>query len=179
MCLKGAGLVHNPNLYLSALASQEDPKNTNAPDTAALAAQIGLPPEMPPSDLLAKLKAKAEGDPDPAKYMPVAAEQSMLAGRMYERLALSEERVDAKVRRAFTDGLLVTALMPWAKALCRSDEAAFDDYLAKSGPVFAHLLKPSHANAMPPRASGSEANASDLQRAICEQLGLKPGSLIE
>ncbi|MBK6467039.1 MAG: hypothetical protein IPF96_09405 [Rhodobacter sp.] len=70
-------------------------------------------------------------------------------------------------------------MKPWAKALCRSDEAAFDDYLAKSGPVFAHLMKPSHATGTPPRASASEASASDLERAVCEQLGLKPGSLIE
>ena len=146
--------------------------------TAALAALIGLPPETSPNDLLAALKAKIEGEPDPARYMPVAAVQSMLAGRMEERLALSEERAEEKVNRAFKEGFLVTAMKPWALALCRSDEAAFDDYLAKSGPVFAHLMKPSHTTATP-RAAASEAAASDLERAICEQLGLKPGSLIE
>ncbi|MBK6467374.1 MAG: hypothetical protein IPF96_11305 [Rhodobacter sp.] len=70
-------------------------------------------------------------------------------------------------------------MKPWAKALCRSDEAAFDDYLRpRSGPVFAHLMKPSHTTATP-RAAASESAASDLERAVCEQLGLKPGSLIE
>ena len=189
MRLKGAGLVHNPNLYLTALASQEDPMKPTKTETtesasmadfiAALAAMIGLPSETPPKDLLAALKAKFEGEPDPAKYMPVAAVQSMLAGRMDERLALSEERAEEKVNRAFKDGFLVAAMKPWALSLCRSDETAFDDYLAKSGPVFAHLLKPSHANATPPRATASDAAATDLERAICEQLGLKPGSLIE
>ena len=189
MRLKGAGLVHNPNLYLTALASQEDPMKPTPPKTtesasladfiAALAALIGLPPETPPQDLLAALKAKFEGEPDPAKYMPVAAVQSMLAGRMDERLALSEERAEAKVDRAFKDGFLVTAMKPWALALCRSNEVAFDDYIAKSGPIFAHLLKPSQTTGTPPRAAASDAAASDLERAICEQLGLKPGTLIE
>ena len=116
MRLKGAGLVHNPNLYLTALASQEDPMKPNAPETAepaslaepaaAQAALIGLPPETSPNDLLAALKAKFEGEPDPARYMPGAAVQSMLAGRMEERLALSEERAEEKASRAFKDGFL-------------------------------------------------------------------------
>ncbi|MFZ1337867.1 MAG: phage protease [Paracoccaceae bacterium] len=135
-----------------------------------------------PGKLLNALEATTEGEPDPARYMPVAAVQSMLAGRMEERLALSEERAEEKASRAFKEGFLAVAMKPWALAPCRSDEAAFDDDLAKSGPgsetVFAHLMKPSHTTATP-RAAASEAAASDLERAICEQLGLKPGSLIE
>ena len=82
--LKGAGLVHNPNLHLTALASQEDAmipqKPTDKPaaktaakpdqgqpmDAAGFAAMIaellGLPPETPPDQLLAKLLADFLGD---------------------------------------------------------------------------------------------------------------------
>ncbi|MBK8441141.1 MAG: hypothetical protein IPL38_17135 [Rhodobacter sp.] len=59
-----------------------------------------------PGKLLNALEATTEGEPDPARYMPVAAVQSMLAGRMEERLALSEERAEEKASRAFKDGFL-------------------------------------------------------------------------
>ncbi|MBK6467375.1 MAG: hypothetical protein IPF96_11310 [Rhodobacter sp.] len=59
-----------------------------------------------PGKLLNALEAKIEGEPDPARYMPGAAVQSMLAGRMEERLALSEERAEEKASRAFKDGFL-------------------------------------------------------------------------
>lgn len=79
--------------------------------------------------------------------------------------------------RATRDGYLAPAIRSWAVALCRSNEAAFDDFVAKSGPVFAHILKPSHAREVPPGAFVADAPVSDPERAICEQLGLKPGSL--
>lgn len=190
MRLKGAGLVHNPNLYLTALASQEDPMDpTNSPKKPApsdqvnladlfaeLAELLGLPPGAPPKLVLAKLKDQLAAEPDPAKFMPVAAVQSMLAGRMEERTALASAQAEEKVNRAFRDGYLTSAMKPWALSLCRSNEAAFDDYLAKSGPVFGHLLKPSHASGKPPDVALSAA-PDELERAICEQLGLKPGSL--
>jgi len=193
MRLKGAGLVHNPNLYLTALASQEDqmdptkmppkpgandfPAKPGAAEPASLADLLGLPPETPAKAIMAKLKEKLAAEPDPAKYMPVEAVQSMLESRREERLALSAAQAEEKVNRATRDGYLSPAMRSWAVALCRSNEAAFDDFVAKSGPVFAHILKPSVTRAVPPGTLDAEVSASDLERAICEQLGLKPGSL--
>lgn len=200
MRLKGAGLVHNPNLYLTALASQEDqmdptktPPKPGATDfpgkpgaaepasladfVAVLADLLGLPPETPPKAILAKLKEKLTAEPDPAKYMPVEAVQSMLESRREERLALSAAQAEEKVSRATRDGYLTPAMRSWAVALCRSNEAAFDDFVAKSGPVFAKLMKPTVAREVPLSTFGPEAFGSDLERAICEQLGLKPGAL--
>ena len=75
--LKGAGLVHNPNLHLTALASQEtdmppQAANPKPPETALadLAAQLakllGLPADATPEELIAKLAAKLTTEPDPA-----------------------------------------------------------------------------------------------------------------
>jgi phage I-like protein len=188
--LKGAGLVHTPNLYLTALASQDPamiPDKT-APkpgagetlDSANFAAMIaellGWPPDTPPQELLAKLKEKIGASPDPAKFVPVATVQAMLTERNLSLATASEERANQKVSEALRLGHISPALKDWATALCRSDEASFDRFVANSVPQFGHLFTPSHAAGEPPRSHHHKAS-SDLANAICSQLGLKPGSL--
>lgn len=63
----------------------------------------------------------------------------------------------------------------WALELCVSDEAAFDTFLEKSGPVFAPLFKASHLTGAPPATH--VRHDSPLEAEVCAQLGLKPGSL--
>jgi phage I-like protein len=190
--LKGAGLVHNPNLYLTALASQETgmtpdkttqkPGDGEAMDLAAFAAAIarmlGLPPDTPQETIFAKLKEKIGADPDPAKFVPVATVQAMLAERNLSLATASEERAGQKVAEALRLGHISPALKDWATALCRSDEASFDRFMESSVPQFAHIFKPTHAAGQPPRPQHHKAS-SDLADAICSQLGLKPGSLTE
>ena len=195
--LKGAGLVHTPNLYLTALASQETamiPDNTapkpgegDMTDDAAFATMIaemlGCPPDTPPKELFAKLKAKIEGargaeNPDPAKFVPVATVQAMLAERNLSLATASEERAERKVEEALRSGHITPALKDWATALCRSDEASFDRFLSSTVPQFGYLLKPSVASGRVPPSQAAVAQ-SDLAAAICSQLGLKPGALTE
>ena len=66
----------------------------------------------------------------------------------------------------------------WATALCRSDEAGFDRFLASSAPACSALLRPSHASALP-GPSRQDRAGSERADAICSQPGLKPGSLSE
>jgi phage I-like protein len=190
--LKGAGLVHTPNLYLTALASQETdmiPEKTKAKpgadamtDPAAFAAMVaemlGLPPKTPPAELFAKLKAMVEAKPDPAEYVPVATVQAMLAERNLSVATASEVRATEKVNQALRAGHISPALKDWAIALCRSNEASFDRFLSGTVPQFAHLSKPSVAAGLVPPSRQDRAS-SELADAICSQLGLKPGTLSE
>lgn len=190
--LNGAGLVHTPNLYLTALASQEPamipdktqqkPGDGDAMDLAAftrvVAEMLGCPPDTPPDQLFAKLKAKLGADPDPSKFVPVAAVQAMLAERNLSLATASEERASQKVAQALRLGQISPALKDWATALCRSDEASFDSFVARTGAPFAKLLQPTHANRFP-TAAGQDRAGSELADAICSQLGLKPGTLTE
>jgi len=187
--LKGAGLVHNPNLYLTALASQ-DP--TMQPTTALktgpqtgpksplmqrLVKLLGLAPDATEEALIEALEAmlKERTKPDPAEYMPVEAVTAMMRERSVERLAHQEGRAVEKVNAALRQGYISPAMKDWALSLCRSDGAAFDTFLAATGPYFAHLFEPSGLDGVPP--SRSTARESDMEAAICAQLGLKPGSL--
>lgn len=191
--LKGAGLVHNPNLYLTALANQEDamlPKRTSdtvpptppgsvQPDLAAfttmIAELLGMPPETPQKELLAALRKKLMSDPDPAKFVPIGAVQEMLADRNLSLATAAESRAERKVSEALQSGYLSPAMKGWAHSLCMADEASFDKFIASSVPQFAHLLKPSHAYGLLPDTRRSESD--ELAAAICAQLGLKPDAL--
>lgn len=73
--LKGAGLVHNSNLHLTALASQEPDMTSETPAAPhlmqLLVRMLGLAPAATEDDVLAALvatlKPKDAGQPDPAK----------------------------------------------------------------------------------------------------------------
>jgi phage I-like protein len=191
--LKGAGLVHTPNLYLTALARQEDAMDPKTPpakpdsakpagDATGLAAfaamvakMLGLPPETPQEELMSALKAKLMADPDPAKFVPVAAVQAMLAERNLTLATASEDQARRKVDKALQSGHLSPAMKDWATALCRSDEASFDRFIASSIPQFAHLS----TTIVPPGPPGVRRGSDndELADAICSQLGLQPGSL--
>ena len=115
--------------------------------------------------------------PDPAEFMPVKAVQAMMADSVLERATASESRAQEKVNLAFEKGYFHGGMKDWALALCRSDEQAFDDFIAKSGPVFSNLLRPSHTTAFPPRLPSAQNANSPEALAICAQLGLKPDAL--
>ncbi len=196
--LKGAGLVHDPNLYLTALASQDftmppkstpetippkapaKPAGTGPAGDAAFAAMIadllGLPPETPPEELFKALKAKLSVEPDPAQFVPVAMVQAMLIERNHSVATASQERASQKVDEALRSGHLSPAMKDWATALCRSDEASFDRFVASSVPQFAHLSRPAIPSTLPP-GSRVDRQSEELADAICSQLGLKPGTL--
>ena len=183
--LKGAGLVHNPALFLTALASQEDPiLPQNKPQqsdginlAAELAKMFSLPTDTPVADLLAKLAELLKGAPDPAKFMPVSAVQEMLSDRQFERASVRKDRVQDKVSAAVQQGYLTRGMRDWALALCSSDETAFDDFCTKAGPSFSHLSQPAFRAHQPLPTDAQTREDSELATAICEQLGLKPGSL--
>ena len=101
----------------------------------------------------------------------------MLQVRLAERTVQTDARITAKLDAAVRDHFITNGMKNWALSLCRSDEDAFDAFCANSGPTFAYLFKPAAGLTKAPVAN--RRNVSDLETAICEQLGLKPGSLID
>lgn len=197
--LKGAGLVHHPALHLTALASQETDMNPETTLLQQVIDALDLEADTPPEAVLSvivKMKdviSKAAGDPadaqktvaelaerlfapDPAKFVPIATVQAILAERNANLATMSEERAQEKVAQATRKGYLSPAMQDWAVALCRSDEASFDAFVAKAVPAFAHLTAESHLGGMPP-GRGRTAPASAEAEAICAQLGIAPSAL--
>lgn len=190
MRLKSAALVHSPNLMLKSLNAQEAPMTDTPPGpsqgnpkaasmlASLIAHLLGLPADTSPDELAAKLSAKLQAPPDPAKFVPIAAVQEMLTDRLQERGKMAEGRAQEKVRVAVQSGYITNGMRGWALDLCRSDEATFDDFLTRAGPTFAHLSRPT-ASAAPVRGEVAlqRQSESDLEAAVCAQLGLKPGAL--
>ena len=141
-----------------------------------IAELLGLAPETPPEELFKALKAKLSAEPDPAKFVPVATVRAMLIARNLSVATASEERAAQKVDDALRSGYLSPAMKDWATALCRTDEASFDRFLASSVPQFAHLSWSVITSVRPP-GSRADRHSEELADAICSQLGLKPGSL--
>lgn len=198
--LKGAGLVHNPNLHLTALASQDSTMPPAPNPMQQITDALGLGPDATPEAVLAAIMdmksavAKIMGKddmtgatmaelasgavvPDPAKYVPIATVQAMLTERNANIATMSEGRAAEKVADATRKGYLSPAMKEWATGLCQSDEASFDQFIAKSIPQFAHLMQPSKVTGVPPAARGASAAESEAAGAICAQLGLKPDAL--
>jgi phage I-like protein len=197
--LKGAGLVHHPNLHLTALASQETDMDPDATILQQIIEALDLEPDTEPEAVLAVIAkmrdamSKAGADPadaqktvaelaerlaapDPAQFVPIATVRAMLAERNANIATMSEERAREKVTEATRKGYLSPAMQDWATALCRSDEASFDAFLAKSVPAFAHLTAESHLRGLPP-GRGRTVTVPAEAEAICAQLGIEPSAL--
>ncbi len=143
-----------------------------------IAAMLDLPPDVDVEALVAAIETalKAAKEPDPAKYAPVAAVADLLRDRNAKLATMGETAAKAKVDAALAKGFITPAMRPWAFALCSQDEASFDGFIAKAAPVYGHLTKRSDMRGPPP-GSKTELAHSVESLAVCERLGLPPGSL--
>ncbi len=178
--LKGAGLVHNPNLELTALVAQEDTMTADMTFMQRLATTLKLAPDADAETILSALEqVKTKGaTPDPKDYAPVAAMAELLRDRNAQIATLSEGAAAVKVEDALRKGYITPAMRGLATALCTQDPDSFDGFIAKSTPAYAHLTKPSHMTGTPPGITATgRSDDGDAAAAICARLGLPPGSL--
>lgn len=131
-----------------------------ADDDAVLAACTGL-------------KAKVSA-PDPAKFVPVEAVESLrgevavLSARLKER---DEQETDALIDAALEDGRLLKPLAGWARDLGKKDRAALTAYLGAAEPIAA--LAGSQTGGKDP-VPDPKSGLTDAERAVCSAMGLTP-----
>lgn len=182
--LKGAGLVHNPNFHLTAIAAQEDNMNTDT--LAKIAEALGLDPTADAAAILDAIRALVESEdkpatasaaaPDPAKFVPIEALHDLIRDRHTKAVQAAEERAEDKVERAMEDGYITHGMKRWALELAAQDEASFDAFIASTAPPYAHLKRSVMPSALPPGAAAPTA-VDPNAAAICAQLGLDPKAL--
>lgn len=200
LMLKGAGLVHSPALHLTELAEEEDMPDTSFAPRVAEA--LGLAPEASEAELLAflarvralmlriadsttsgnelaQMDAPPASQPRAADHVSIETLQAVLTERNEALEQMRASHVKARVDDAFARGYLSPALREWATDLCATDEASFDRFLEKSIPHFKHIVTPQPSRASPPpwAARSRPETFPEAEAAICEQLGLKPGTL--
>ena len=151
--LNGAGLVHNPNLHLTALASEE----TDMADddfTAEIAKLLGLDEASDAKSILDALRAKLKdgGASDPTKYVPIEAVQDMMQKGAVQSAQMTETRASQKVQDAMAKGYLSPGMTTWALQLCLQSEQRFDEFISSAVPVYAHLTQQIIPSGPPPSA---------------------------
>ncbi|WP_288951828.1 phage protease [uncultured Paracoccus sp.] len=123
----------------------------------------------------------AQGEPDPARFVLAEMLQAVLTERNEAQAVLCDQNAKTRVDDAFARAYLSPAMRDWAMAPCMSAQPSFDLFIEKSIPLSAHLFQPAATSTMPPgfAQNGGAAIRSAEEIAICEQLGLKPGSLLD
>lgn len=120
----------------------------------------------------------ADSDPDPAKYVPVAAVAKLqdtiaaLTAKIEELAAQSkQDDTGRNIAAALADGRLDKTLEDWAHTLGKSNPEALEAYLSARKPVAALAGKMQTGGTQPP-AGSTTLSAEDSY--VIEQLGITP-----
>lgn len=178
LALARAALTNNPNLVFTALAASQDWKELNMEPIAspAILAALNLPETADEAAVIAAIAALRSPAPK-VDHASVNAVATVLASMNAERLALGVQRAEGKVNTAIASGSFPPALRDWALALCKADEARFDEFVGKIGTSFSQLFQASHASALP--GAGIQQQATPEEEAVARQLGIEAASLRE
>lgn len=171
--LKGASLVHRPNLELTALSRQEETVPELENDIGRIATALDLPEDAGTDQILDAIRALSQ-EPDPSRYVPVEAVQEMLRDRASLQSELGEHHVERRVDEATAGGYITPGMRDWAVSLCRRDPDAFEDFLSTTPPAFAHLSRDTATGQLPTKRVAAR---SDVTESICAQLGISPDAL--
>jgi len=176
MQVVSAGLVHSPNLLLTALSREETQMALTSEDMTKITQALGLSDDAGIDDVLSAITALAT--PDPAKYVPLEAVKDMIAEHTSTAMQREEGDIALKVSTAIERGYMPPSMREWAVALCRQDMASFDTFVANIAPQFAHVLQSNdhRFNGQPP--GKATLHRTEGEKAVCDQLGIDPDMLV-
>lgn len=171
-----AGLVHHPNLELTALSSEETPMSDNNPDALRQIAQaIGLNGDAGTAEIVAAITDRAA--PDPSRYVPVEAVSDLLRQRNGVVAQNSQRAAEAQVAAAMDAGYITPGMRDWALSLCSRDPDSFDAFLSSALPAYAHIKTSQFDRAVALNSESRSRMATGAEDSICQQLGLRPDDL--
>lgn len=166
--IKGAGLVHNPALELTALAREEDEA---APSLARIATALGLDEDAGEVAILSEIEAKFELDP--SRYIPTGKVAELMVELRETKTALCKLEASNTVDDAVRSGKVPPAMRDWALALCMSDPDAYRAFETDQAERYAHLFAKTDWPDNPPCSADTESTEASIAR----QLGIAPARL--
>ncbi|WP_299440183.1 phage protease [uncultured Rhodospira sp.] len=162
-------VAHAQSLTTSARATAEA--------AGALAPKVKLAADATPADVLAAAGQKIDqgADPDPAKYVPMAAFQELQTQVAAMSQDMAKDKAAEAVAKAKVDGKLPPALEEWAKGYAGRDLDGFWAW-ASQAPVLVATGQTcgQGATAIAPTPRKDAHGLDDGQLAVCSQLGLAP-----
>lgn len=145
-------------------------------EEAALSAVAALKSKADGADAaqteLAALKAKTPTDPDPAKYVPIAAMQAVQTELAALRGEFTADKVGGLVEQAIAEGKLLPAQKQWATDLGKKDMAALTGYLDSAAPIAA--LAGTQTKGKAPEGGADKGKLTAAQLAVCKAMGISP-----
>lgn len=170
------------------LSAMNLPEDTSADKAMALVKELasakekatsalGLKKEATVSDmekaLTETLSAKAPQQPDPSKYVPMAAFDEMSKELASVQKSLKEDKAASAVAAAKKAGKLSPAMEQWGKELASSDPEAFAAYVA-SAPS---LSGESTASGEP--SGDKPSSLTDAEKETCRALGIEAADFLK
>jgi phage I-like protein len=161
-----AALTNDPAIReLAALASNQS--GGKAEVLPQLLAALDLPEGADGEAALAKVRDLVAGQVDSGTFVP-RQNADVLARELHEiKAKAAQERQTHKINEATRAGKLPPAMRGWAVALCQSDEAAFDNFVA----LMPRIVGPATLLAGLPPGKDSQPVTADEQ-AVCRALGI-------
>ncbi|TCS69763.1 phage I-like protein [Sulfuritortus calidifontis] len=181
VALEGAGLTHNPNLYLKAAASR---KETNAVEDLIerLIMMLNLPAASTPEDVVAELQkiidrlttaeaaAAQARQPDPAEWVPMSQHRTVAEQLAALQAQIAAEKAEAAVTAAMRAGKLAPAMKDWALSYASKDPEGFAQWTEKS-PV----ILPPETDRAAQRVASNADTLTEEDRIACALLGIPEG----
>jgi phage I-like protein len=141
VALTGAGLTHNPNLYLQAVASR---KESHAVEELLerLIYLLNLPVTATPDDVVAELQklidrlktaeaaASQAREPDPAKYVPIDLHKQVADQLAALQAELARREAEAAVEAAMSARKVSPGMKEWALSYASRDLEGFKAFVA-------------------------------------------------
>lgn len=125
------------------------------------------------ADLQTQVAALKSGEtnPNPEKFVPVAAVADLQAKVADLSAKLDGNEVDGLVAAALKEGKLIPAMEQWARDLGKTNVAALKSYLEKAQPIAALKSKQTDTTDV---TEGDKDQLDDVALAVCKQLGVTP-----
>ncbi|MEO1750716.1 phage protease [Thiofaba sp. EF100] len=176
--LEGAGLTHNPNLYLKAAASR---KETHAVEDLIerLILMLNLPTASTPEDVVAELQkiidrlntaeaAAQSRQIDPAEWVPMSQHRAVAEQLAAMQAQIAAEKAEAAVTAAMRAGKLAPAMKDWAISYASKDPEGFASWAEK-----APAILPPETDRAAQRVASNADTLTEEDRIACQLLGMR------
>ena len=139
-----------------------------------IAAAVGVEDVGDGSAVLAACTAKLKdaGNPDPSKFVPIAALEQVQGQLAALSSQINQDKVTALVETGLADGRILPAMKDWATDLGKKDLAALSAYLDKAAPIAALAGTQTEGNA--PAGGKDENGLTTAELAVCSAAGVTP-----
>jgi phage I-like protein len=154
---------------LTAIGGLKDKADAGEKVLASARTTLGLAADADSESVLASItQVKATGEPDPTKFVPIAALKEVRD----ELAGIREEKVLAMVDQAVKDGKLTPAQKDWATKLGKQDVAELQSFLG-TAPIFPG------AGTVKGEPKAEKGKLTEEEAAICSALGISEADYLK